>query len=176
MAFALGLMAAGTALDAYGKYRAGDSAKKARKFEAAQMDRLANRAVASSQRDAQEVERQGQLQMSRALAVSAASGGGASDPTVMDIIGDLAGDTDYRKMVALYEGKTRADELRLGAETRRMAGDVAKDAGKFSAFGTALSGATSMYANYGESTIKPWVKNTYHSMASKAFPGGPRKL
>ena len=94
MGFPLALAAAGTALTAIGQRRAGDSVKKARKFEAAQMDRLASRAEASSQREAQEVERQGQLKMSRALAVASASGGGASDPTVMDFIGDLAGDTD----------------------------------------------------------------------------------
>ena len=79
------------------------------------------------------------------------SGGGAMDPTVVDIMGDLAGESNYRKMVALYEGEEQANKLRMGAEVSREEGDLAKEAGKIGVLGTALSGGTSLYSIYGSS-------------------------
>ena len=188
MAFTAALAAAGLGLGAYGRYRGGKSAKKAAKFEARQLEQRAGQVKAVSQRNAQEVSRQGDLQMSRALAVAAASGGGVSDPTVMDVMGDIAGDTDYRRMVALYEGETAADELLLRGQMRRTEGDLAMQAGQIGALGTVLSGGTSMYARYNKDLpsfqdignkagdVRDKIGDMWHELSSKAFPGGPRKL
>jgi len=170
------MAAAGTALSAYGKYRGGRSAKARAKFEAKQMEANANKALSVSQREAQEIDREGRIQASRALAVAAASGGGASDPTVMNIMGDLAGVTDYLKSVALYEGKERASDLRLGAEVRREEGDLAMTAGKLGATSTALSGASSMYSRFGKDGGPMSFKRGWDYQSGHAFPGGPRKL
>ena len=145
------IQAGGTALSAYGKYRGGKSAKARAKFEAKQMEANANKAISVSQREAQEIDREGRIQASRALAVAAASGGGASDPTVMNIMGDLAGGTDYLKSVALYEGKERASDLRL-------------------------SGASSMYSRFGKDGGPMSFKRGWDYQSGHAFPGGPRKL
>ena len=149
MGWLLAASAAGTALNAYGKYRAGESAKDRKKFEAKQMEKKAHQALSVSQRKAQELDRQGRLQQSRALAIAASSGGGASDPTVMNLMAELSGETDYRKTVALYEGREEAASLRLGAEVAREEGDLAKNAGQIAALGTVLSGGTSLYSKYG---------------------------
>ena len=183
----LALAAAGTALNAYGKYRAGDSAKKRANFEAKQMESEAGQRLAASQRQAQEYERQGRLQASRALAIAAASGGGAMDPTVVDIMGDLAGESNYRKMVALYEGEEQANKLRMGAESRREEGDLAKEAGKIGVLGTALSGGTSLYSIYGMTEDRPAAMSIKDKLTKSyyktRYPGnewanapGPRKL
>lgn len=177
-----GMQVASTALSMKGQKRAGKSKKKAARFEAAQMEQQAGQAKAVSQRQAQEYGRQGRLQMSRALAIAAASGGGTGG-NVTDIMGDIAGDTNYRKMVALYEGETEAQQLITGAAVRRESGEQAGRAGKMGALGTALAGGTSLYSQYGESEIKPWLTSVgnragdaWQYAKGHAFPGGPRKL
>ena len=165
---------AGTALSAYGQYRAGDSAKKRAKFEAEQLEAKADEVLSVSQRQAIEQERQGRLAASRALAVAAASGGGATDPTVVDVMEDLAGEASYKKMSALYEGKQQASDLKLQAEATRETGEVAKESGKLSALGTALGGGASLYAKYGADS--PWAKNLWHRASSGMAPGGPRRI
>jgi hypothetical protein len=163
MGWLLAAGAAGVGLNAYGKYRAGESAKDRKKFEAKQMEQTANKVLSASQRESQEIDRQGRLQQSRALAIAASSGGGASDPTVMNLFAELAGETDYRKTVALYEGKEDAASLRLQAEVAREEGDLAKNAGQISAVSTLLSGGASLYSKYGvrDSMRSPAQNNTW---------------
>ena len=171
----------GIGLSAYGKLRSGRSAKKAAKFEAEQYERKAARTQAVAQRRAQEIGRQGQLAQSRALAVAAASGGGASDANVMDVISNLSADTNYQQMVSLYEGDVLADELRLQGEVRRTEGESAWQAGRMGALGTALSGGSSLYANYGKDIDQAWQRGKemagegWHWLQSRSFPGGPRR-
>lgn len=145
----MALMAGGTALQGYGQLRAGRKAKEAADFEASQLEQKAGQTLATSQRAALEEERQGRLQQSRALAIAAASGGGASDPTVVNLMGNLAAETNYRKMVALYEGKTEAEQLRTQADITRAGGREAKKASQIQALGTILSGGSSMYSKFG---------------------------
>lgn len=111
----LNLNAIGGAVDAFGQEMGGVShvmfgiqARQAANFEAAQMRQNANTAQAASQRTAFDIDRQTQFITSRALAVAAASGGGASDPTVVRIIARDAGEGAYQKQLALYGGQDRA--------------------------------------------------------------------
>ena len=139
---------AGTALSAYGERRAGQSAYKASKFEAAQLQQQAQEDLAVSQRKALEIDRQGRLRASKALAIAAASGAGATDPTVMNLMATYAGETEYEKMVALYEGESAAGYKSLLAESTRQTGRERKQAGRIAGLSTALSGGTSLYAKY----------------------------
>lgn len=100
----------------------GLQANRAAEFEAAQMREAGGQAVAASQRSAFEVQRQTDLVTSRALAVAAASGGGASDPTVVSIIARDAAQGAYQKAVALYQGQDRARYLDLEAAGREYSG------------------------------------------------------
>jgi hypothetical protein len=147
--------AAGTFMQMQGQQAAGRAEaargrrlKQLGEFEAAQLEVNAGQELASSQRTAMEEERQARFAESRALAVAAASGGGASDPTVQKIISDISGMGAYRKSVALYEGEERARQMRLGAATRRMEGEAGLQAGaaaqrayNIGAAGSLLSGA-----------------------------------
>lgn len=118
------LFAAGEAEEDIGRARlaAAERDKAAKEFEAEQLEVLAKQEVAASQREALEEERQAKLRASRALAVAAASGGGASDPTVIDIIANLRGEGAYRAGLRLYEGEERARLNLLEARERRFAG------------------------------------------------------
>ncbi len=117
--------------------------------QATQYDFQAGQVLASSQRDAMEQQRQAQLVQSRALAVAAASGAGASDPTVVADISNIAGEGEYRALTSLYEGKTKADSMyQQAAALRTDAGNV-KKAGAIKAVGTLLTGGGTLLEKYG---------------------------
>src|SRR5574341_759638 len=150
------LMATGTVLQIGGALQQGEAAaaagaaqQQAAEYEARQME------VAAGQRAAQEQRRQAKLVASRALALAAASGAGAADPTVVDIIGDITGEGAYRAAVALYEGEEQARTMRAQAKATRYSGAVAEAGGRtqrqaaqIGAFGSLLAGAGSLYEKY----------------------------
>lgn len=159
----LAIMAVGAILGAAGQYQQGRIARKqgeamqqAKAFEAEQLDENAGQAVAASQRQAMEQRRRASLVASRALALSAASGAGASDPTIENIISDIDGEGEYRAAVALYEGEERARRMRLGADAALFEGDMAAATGRaqgraatVGALGSLAMAGGSMYAKYG---------------------------
>lgn len=91
-------------------------------FVAKQLDVNAGQSVAAAQRTAAEQRRQATITASRALALAAASGGGASDVTVTNLLGRIAGEGAYRAGVALYEGEEQARLYRMGATAKRYEG------------------------------------------------------
>lgn len=139
----------GAALKAGGTIFSSRSQAKSLKSEAAQLDVQAGQTQASSQRDAIEQRRQARLVQSRALAVAAASGGGADDPGVVNIISDIAGEGEYRAMTALYNGDTEAAGLRGQATARRKEAKNVKTAGLINAASTLVGAGSSMFDRYG---------------------------
>lgn len=130
--------------------------KESMDFEAAQQEQAAGQAIASSQREAENQRRQTAMVKSRALALSAAGGGAATDPTIVNLIGDIAGEGAYRAGVALYQGDEKARQLRMGASASRYQGEVAMETGrnKASAYrmqgiSGALGSASSLFGKYG---------------------------
>lgn len=152
----------GSMFSATGNYQAGDAAManaKAKKqeadFEAAQLMQQANTALASGQAQAIEERRQIGIINSRALAVAAA-GGGAKDPTVINMIARNAAYGSYRAALSLYQGQDRARTLRMQAAGRTYEGEVALQTGeakqaayRTAAAGSVIKGATSLYTKYG---------------------------
>lgn len=125
-------------------------------YEARQLEHQAGQVVAISQREALDERKKARLLESRALALAAASGGGASDPTIVKIMSDIAGEGAYRAQTALYEGAEESRRLMKGAEARRMGGTMAGQsalsmakAREIASVGTLFSGAGSLYAKYG---------------------------
>ena len=176
---AIGVGAAGLLIGVAGNVQAGREAKKQGEriralgeFEAAQLEQNAGQQIAAAQRSGMEEERKFELMQSRAIALAAASGGGASDPTVVKIISDLAGEGSYRKSIALYQGEENARQMRLAAVARRMEGEAgfaggasAQRAYNISAVGGAVSGAGNYWARrYGGGT---------GSMTTNASGGSP---
>lgn len=139
----------GTVLQVGGTLGAGAAAEAGAEFEAEQLRRRAGQVRGARQRSALEIERQGRLEQSRALAVAASSGAGASDPTVINHMANLAAETNYKKMVALYEGEEEAKVLEMEAAMRQLGGRQAKQASRLRAAGTLLSEGASLYSKYG---------------------------
>lgn len=134
----------------------GEQAKVHAEFEAREAEKSAGLAIAIGQRQAAEDKRQTALVASRALAVSAASGGGVSDPSIVNLLAKIQGQGAYRAHVSLYEGEARARQLRLQGAIGQIGGDEAAVRGLNAQAGYNLAGAgqlalggASLYAKYG---------------------------
>lgn len=135
---------------------AAERAAAAKRFEAAQARVNAGQEIAAAQRAALEAKRQGTLIQSRQIALAAASGAGAADPTVVNLIARTAQESSYRAAVALYGGEEKARQLRMLAAGRDYEASMALEAGERQqgAYNTAaraslLGTAGSLFAKYG---------------------------
>ncbi len=153
MAAALPYISAGsTLLSAYSSNKAGKAQQKAYKYAATVATQQAQEERAAAQRTMLEARRQGMIAASRAQAVAAASGGGALDPTVVNIISGLEGAGEYVGLAAMYEGESRAQALLHEAAVNRATGKAAKKKGSITALGTILGGAdtfASLFKGFG---------------------------
>jgi hypothetical protein len=140
--------AAGTVVSAVQQQNAAKQAQLNADFEADQYEDVANAELAASQREAEQARRESRYLQSRAQAVSAASGAGATDPTVVNLIGDLEEEGEYSALTALYNGSQRADVARKTGVMTRRRGEAYRRTGNMNAFATVLDGASSM-ARYG---------------------------
>ncbi len=123
-------MAAGTVMQMKGQMDAGKAQKHAadaqargmahqaslQRAEAAQVRVKAGQDKAALQRKALDERRRGNRVSSRALAVMAASGGGAFDPSAIDLLSDIETETDLRVGTALHDSMVRENELNFRAE------------------------------------------------------------
>lgn len=152
----MGMTAAiiGIGLSAGAQAGAGRNAKRAANIQAQQLDIAGGQEIAASQHQAEEERRKAQLVASRAQAVAGASGGGASDPTVLDTISDIAARGEYDAMVALYEGNERARAMRNKGDVARAEGKSQENAGYIRATSTAIESGTSLHAKYGKGGYK----------------------
>lgn len=100
----------------------GIAGRRSADFVAKQLRQNAGQAQAMAQRAAYNEDRNAKYVASAALASAAASGGGASDPTVVNLIARNAGEMAYRKQLALYEGEDKARMLNLQADATQYSG------------------------------------------------------
>ena len=142
------LSGVGTVMSAVGARNAGVAAQQESNFRAKQGEINAGQERASAQRQMIEDLRRTRIAQSRGQAVAAASGAGALDPSVMDIMGDLETEGRYRAATSGYEGEERARDLETGAVLARYEGKNAKKAGNIKAISTLMSGATDLYTKY----------------------------
>ena len=147
-AIAAPLQVVGMGMDAISAYRGGKAAKNEAYSQAAEMEVNAGQEKAYAQRRAIEQRRQARLVQSRGLALAAA-GGAADDPSVVRILGDIAGKGEYDAMLELFEGDVAARDLKSQAKATRAAGKEAYRAGRLGAASTSISGFSSMYDKYG---------------------------
>lgn len=171
------LTVAGSLTSAMGAYSAGSAAaangarqQAAAQFTAAQLEQQAGQTEASGQRAGAEQTRQAMLLNSRALALAAASGGGATDPTVVTLLSRTAAEGAYRSAVAIYQSEEQARQLRLKAAATSYEGDLALASGQdkqkayeTAAFGSLLTGAASLYSKYGMGGPGKSADTTYDS-------------
>jgi hypothetical protein len=174
-ALALGVTGAGSALSAGGTLMAGNAQADALhatrfnqllagKYKADELRMAANEAQGASQREAMAFSRNKDMLLSRARAVAGASGGGATDTSVLKTMGGIEQQGEFQKAMALYAGENRANNLRYEADNawkEAVNNDAAiqHEAGmtrynaKMSAMGTLLGGAGSALNQYNYSEL-----------------------
>jgi hypothetical protein len=150
-------------MKASGELQAGANAEaqakanaQALEFQAAQLEQQAGQERAASQRAAGEREREARLLQSRALALSAASGAGAFDPSVVQIISELAGEGAYRAGLELYEGESKAKSAELAAASRRLEAKGEIQAGKAAREGYEMAAGLSLVSGAGSILSKKY--------------------
>lgn len=158
-----GLIIGGTLMSAKGQMDAGAAAAKqgaqeqaAANYQGAILDQQAGQTQASSQLQAVNTRRQAGLVNSRAQAVAAASGAGATDPTVLGVQGQITREGEYSALTSLFNGEEQARGLesqaaltRYSGRARAEAGQARQSAAQYQAFGTILQGGGSLYTKYG---------------------------
>lgn len=112
--------------------------------QAQSLEQQAGQTRASAQRAVIEQQRQGKFVTSRALAVAGASGAGALDPTIINILGDIEFESDFRAGVAGFEGEEAAAGLDFEAVLARARGEAGLAAGTASAQATAAASRRSL--------------------------------
>lgn len=143
------ISAASTVIGVAGTVQQGAAQSRLLQQQAHERSEDANAAQAQAQREAIIERRKAKNLMSRARAVSAASGAGASDPTVTKILTDIDTQGEVNALNALYTGDTLARGLRSGAASALNESRAMRSAGNLAAASTALGGATSWYEKYG---------------------------
>lgn len=98
-----------------------------------------NRGMAATTAQISERERQKEQMESRALAVSAASGAGVDDPGIVNLVGDLNAEGEYRILAGLYVGSSEAAGLETEVVANMKAGEAALDAAYVEAAKTVIS-------------------------------------
>lgn len=147
-------------------------------YEAQQLEVEAQQSRSVGMRTAQDQTVNTEMINSTALARAAASGAGASDPTVMNVIARTAGAGAYRAATAMYEGEAqgRLDMAKASALRYEGATGVsdAATAAQFAGIGaaaTALSGAAKAGAMFGKYWSGPTPTATT-TPASQSYSGG----
>ena len=158
----------------------------AAEFEASQADYLATQAKAVSYIEAHEQRRMAALLASRSLALAAASGAGASDPSVVDLIGQIYTEGAYRSALAMYEGEEAARSYTVAGQARRLGGASAAsakiyegksiaNASKINATSTLISGASSLFSSFGSLKSSPATSSgPYIAPGQATARGGAR--
>lgn len=143
------IAAASTVVGTYSAIKQGQDQQQQAQAQALALRNQANADAAASQRQAEETRRQTGYVLSRAQALAASSGAGATDPTVVNLEGNIAGRGEYNALTQLYEGNISEGNLNSQAEAARNAGRATARAGVLKGVTTALSGGTSLYTKYG---------------------------
>lgn len=146
------LMAVGAIVGAIGKLKAGEDAAQEGELQAIQLRANANASAASAQRQAQDVLRRTDLVKSRVTALAAASGAGATDPTVINDLSSIEEEGHYQAMSRLYNGQVQQQSLNNQADTAIREGNAKRTAYDLSAVSSVLSTGSSLYTKYAGAT------------------------
>lgn len=151
------VQASGTLAAGRAEQEAANARAQGLEHQAAQGRQVAGQERATAQRAAIEQRRQGRFLASRALAVAAASGAGAGDPTVENILGGIGAEGEFRALSELFIGEERARGLETQADLRifeseqeRRAGKAARRASRGTAFAQILGGGATAFSASGQ--------------------------
>lgn len=138
----------GQFLGAFSHIQHGFESRRLAGIEADQLRDNAGQAVAASQVASEDVAQRTKQLTARALAVAAASGGGASDPSVVKAISSIAGEGAYRKALTLYQGQEASRSMQNQADATEYRGKSQQTASFLNAVGGTVGAGTSLIKGY----------------------------
>lgn len=138
------------ALQAAGTIAQGRAGVEASKAEQAMAAAQGSEIQAVAQRDAIAKKREGDLLQSSLQATAAASGGGAADPTVLEISGDIARESNVQRREIMRQAKERSNMINYQAELGMSAAKTNQKLGYLAAGGQMLSGVAGAFDKYGQ--------------------------
>ncbi len=144
----------GTILAAKGNVDTGKSADLLAKYQARQLEQNAGQEIAVGTQAAEEEKRKSDLIASRAIAVAAASGAGALDPTVIKIMQGISAEGDLASATQMYNANERARGLRDQAKAVRFEGKTTAKAYKQRALNTIMAGSNQIANTWGSGAFK----------------------
>lgn len=127
-------------IGAVGTLYEGQVANQSAQFEARQLQEKAAQEEALAGQEAAAKRREARLANSRNLAVAAAGGGSAGDPTVIQLMGDVEAEGQMNALTEMYKGLTRKADLLTQASVTRTQGRNARTASYIGAAGTLFDG------------------------------------
>ena len=145
---ATGLQVAGVLSSAQGTVNAGNEQAGELEYRAAQERQNAGQEMAAASSRIADQDRAGKILESRMRAVAGASGVSMSSPTVVGLVSQAAGLTEYNKSMELFNAQTSADKTLNQANADIFSAGATRRAARTRATGTILSGASSIAANY----------------------------
>lgn len=148
LASAAASVAAG-GIGAAGTIAQGNAAYEAAKNERVQMNRMASEELAVATRGAEAKSKEREGLMSRVQAVAASSGGKATDDSVLNILGEIAKDSNVQQRNILRTGQVKADDLMYRGKVGVNAARQNRSLSRWAAGGQMLSAAGDAFAKYG---------------------------
>jgi hypothetical protein len=145
----------GTIMQARAQAQAGENAKAAANFQAAQLRADANNQMAGAEVAEAAQNKQNEYVLSNAQAAAAAGGGSATDPTVNTVMKTIAGEGRLRSLTDMYQGQSASWALNNQANGVAYSGQNAASAGKIGAEATLVSGASSLFSKYASIDSNP---------------------
>jgi hypothetical protein len=159
-----GVQAAGALTKGLSYYQYGTLQSQAAQFQSGQLRQQAGQVQAASQRTAWDADQSAKYIASDALAKAAASGGGASDPTVMSTIARIKAEGSYRQQLALYGGNQGARALNLQADAKDFEGTIQQQQSN--------NAGSASIMQVGSSLLRGYEKDS--SLLTRFGLGGPK--
>lgn len=166
---------------AKGTIAAGQAAKQAADYEAAQLDIKANEERAAARVEADEFLRRKELALSSGQAKGAASGFTSTDPSSLAIADEISRYGTVQEQMALYGGESRAEGTKAQAAGRRFEGNAAlQGAGlkakgqKLEAAGTILGGISTLASRFAPASTTSSSDSAFRFGQPMKGPGGWR--
>lgn len=129
------------AIEAGGTIAQGNAQYEAAKLERRLMGRMASEELAVATRGAEAAAREARLLQSRGQAVAADSGAGATDDTVLNLIGDIAKESNVQQRGILRTGQVKADDLMYKGRVGVKSAKFQRTMSRWAAGGTMLQAA-----------------------------------
>ena len=139
------LQVVGTVVSIIGALNQGRTQSAAADFNAQVSEQNAQIARQQAADQARQADRETYLRLGAIRAAQGASGGTADEGSVLDVLGDVAAQSELEKQDILYRGELTARGYTNTATLDRYRGDQVKSASYMKAGSELLSGATGYY-------------------------------